>query len=316
MNRRVCARRFARRRWPSILMLCWLCAALSPALAADPLVIDADTQFSYADALFERGAFDPAIVEFERFVNFFPTDERVARALLAIGQSHFEQRRFAAARAACARLIDRHSPNEIAVRAYFLISRCHAAEGAFGAAVLNLKNLLAVADDPAVRDEALYRTAWLHIETGAWEPARAAFARISPAGRDRFDLDAVETRLAAADTLPRKNPTAAGLLGIVPGGGFLYCERYQDALTAFFLNGALIWAALEAFDNDLEALGTVIAFVEFGFYAGSIYGGVASAHKANRRQTRNFIERLKQETRLSLGIDAEGRPALALRWRF
>ena len=38
------------------------------------------------------------------------------------------------------------------------------------------------------------------------------------------------------------------------------------------LNAGLILSAWEAFDNELYALGGVISFVEFGFYAGNIYG--------------------------------------------
>jgi hypothetical protein len=100
--------------------------------------------------------------------------------------------------------------------------------------------------------------------------------------------------------IPRKNPQVAGFLSILPGGGYFYCERYQDALVAFLLNGALIVASWEAFDQGNPALGGIIAAVEFGFYAGNIYGGIASAHKYNNRKTHDFIESLKEMAQIDV----------------
>ena len=115
----------------------------------------------------------------------------------------------------------------------------------------------------------------------------------------------------------RKNPGLAGALAIVPGVGYLYCERYQDALIALLVNGGLIWAACEAFHNDLYALVAVITFVEVGFYAGNIYGSVSSAHKYNRKNERQWIDNLRRR----LKVDLAGRPAnmgfeLSLRYTF
>jgi hypothetical protein len=65
--------------------------------------------------------------------------------------------------------------------------------------------------------------------------------------------------------IKRKNPTTAGLLSIIPGAGHLYCERKRDALISFFLNGAMIYAAYEAFDHDLDVLGGIITFFELWY---------------------------------------------------
>ena len=82
--------------------------------------------------------------------------------------------------------------------------------------------------------------------------------------------------------------------------GQLYCERYEDALIAFLVNTGLIWATVEAFSNDLYALGSVIGFVGLGFYAGNIYGAVGDAHKFNRRAVRTFSNGLT--TRWRVGV--------------
>jgi len=81
-------------------------------------------------------------------------------------------------------------------------------------------------------------------------------------------------------------------------------------LIAFLVNGALIAATYAAFDNDNYALGGILAFVELGFYTANIYGATTSAHKYNKAQTRNFIEKLKQNTKIQLAADYRKRGVL------
>ena len=51
---------------------------------------------------------------------------------------------------------------------------------------------------------------------------------------------------------------------------------------SFLFNTGMICAACLAFDHDNPALGSVIAFVETGFYSGNIYGSITAAHKYNK----------------------------------
>jgi len=107
-------------------------------------------------------------------------------------------------------------------------------------------------------------------------------------------------------------PNTAGLLAIIPGAGHLYCERNKDALISFLLNGAMIYAAYEAFDHDLDVIGGIITFFELGFYSGNIYSAVSSAHKYNRDEKSKFLDYLKKNTKvnISLGKHHEGESLL------
>jgi hypothetical protein len=168
-----------------------------------------------------------------------------------------------------------------------------------------------------VIDKARYELGWLHVDQGRWNDADHPFGLISPGNRERFQVADLKQALALSGTIPVKHPSTAGFLSIVPGGGQLYCHRYQDALTAFLINAGLIWAAWEAFDSEQYALGSVISFVEFGFYAGNIYGAVSGAHKYNRDRIAEYRERLNQRRQMSLSIapSPEG-AALCLTIRF
>jgi hypothetical protein len=186
-----------------------------------------------------------------------------------------------------------------------MLSEAHVKQNALGLAIISLNNLITLTHNQEVRDEAYYRLGWIYLESASWEKARFYFSKISDENKTKYKLERLTTELNREKSIPKKDPGLAGFLSILPGAGYFYCERYQDALIAFLLNGGLILAAYESFDDNNNALGGVIAFVEFGFYAGNIYGAVNSAHKYNRKQTVQFIKNLKENTKINLSADVK-----------
>jgi tetratricopeptide (TPR) repeat protein len=266
------------------------------------LTIDADGQYRFAQSRLEDGAFDEAIVEFNRFVHFFPADPRINHARFQTGMAHFNAGRYQAAAAIFNRQTLEYKGSTLDNDAFFMLSRSHARQGLVDQAMVDLHNLMAISSEPDLIDKARYELAWLHVDQGRWNDANRALGLITRDNQSRFLVSDLKQALARSDRIPFKNPTAAGWLSIVPGGGQVYCNRYQDALTAFLLNAGLIWAAWEAFDNELYALGSVISFVEFGFYAGNIYGAVSSAHKYNRERNSEFRDSLIRRRQMSLSL--------------
>jgi hypothetical protein len=133
---------------------------------------------------------------------------------------------------------------------------------------------------------------WIAADQGDWEGAGRAWDRINI--NSTLPRDALITALKDARPLPHKSPTLAGTLSIVPGMGQLYLGRGQDALVALVIAGGSIWASWEAYDNDLPALGTLLALVGAGFYAGNIYGAVSGAYKFNQLQIDGFSHDLRR----------------------
>jgi TolA-binding protein len=264
------------------------------------LVIDSDKQFEFAEHYFFNKEYLSAVDEFKRFVYFFPKDERVEMALFKIGMSYFYSKHYAEAIGAFNALIEEYGETELAVQSYLMISESHMGHRAYGAAVIILHNLITITAKTDVRDEAYYRIGWIYVETANWEKARRYFSKISTQNQDKYRLKKLSEELDKEKLIPEKSPRLAGFLSVIPGAGFFYCERYQDALVAFLLNGGLIWAAYESFDEEHYALGALITFVEVGFYAGNIYGAINSAHKYNRNHTRRFIEEFKENRKLKL----------------
>ncbi|MBU0986997.1 MAG: tetratricopeptide repeat protein [Proteobacteria bacterium] len=281
------------------------------------MVIDADKQFEFAQHLFSNQKFSGAIAEFQRFIYFFPQDDRIELAMYSIGMAYFNSSRFKETVNSFQTLIDRYGETDLGIKSYLMISESHMQLNAAGPAIINLHNLITITTDKNVQDEAYYRLGWIYLETASWENARRYFSKISLTNADKYKLNRLSVDLDQEKFIPKKNPQLAGLLSVIPGAGHLYCERYQDALIAFLINGALIFAACESFDNDNPVLGGVIAFVEFGFYGGNIYGAVSGAHKYNRDKTGRFIENLKETHKLKLSAGfGKNRGGLALRFEF
>lgn len=272
------------------------------------LVIDADKQFEFAEHFFSNQEYASAISEYERFIYFFPEDDRIEPAMFRIGMAHFKSKRFQQAVNALKTLIKKYGRTDLSIRSYLMISESYVKLNAFDAAIINLHNLITITGDENIQDEAYYRIGWLYIEMASWEKAKNYFSKISAPNKDTYRLKRLAVDLDKEKIIPQKNPRLAGVLSVIPGAGFLYTERHQDALIAFLLNGALMYAAYEAFDNNNDALGGIITLVEFGFYTGNIYGAVSSAHKYNRTKTGRFIQKLMENHKVnfSAGFNAKG----------
>jgi tetratricopeptide (TPR) repeat protein len=296
-----------------ISLLCIPCAVK----AGQTVSVDADVQFEYADSLYTGGNFLMAAAEYNRFIFLFPGHTRVEEAAYNVGLCHLSARQYSRAVQSFKEIMLSYPDGLYNDQAQFRMSEAYLSSNQTGAAITSLRNLTVAADDVDVRDEAYYRLGWVYIGMGQWEQALTLFTEISREGRNTYRLEELSGALAEEPKMKQKSSALAGTLAIIPGAGYLYCGRYQDALIALLVNGGLIWAAYEAFSNDLYALGSVITFVEIGFYAGNIYGSVGSAHKYNRKKERQWIENLRQRLKVNLASRPENRGIeLSLRYSF
>ena len=304
----------------SLFFLTWLVTNNSFLMAAENntrFVIEPDSQFEFADSYFQKGRYLEAVTEFERFIHFFPEKPGVPEARYRIGLAFFNIGRYKEAIESFSTVIERHYPSELAMKSYFRMSESFIKLDDPGSAIRLLRHLSETAPSELIRDEAFYRIGWINLELGNFSQARDSFAKISRENRERFRLRELTSVLSKDKLFLQKDPFLAGAFSIIPGAGFLYTERYQDALTAFLLNSAFIWAAYESFESGNEALGGIVTFVGSGFYLGNIYGAVSGAHKYNRRSKRKFLEDLHLRTGVTLSdADDMGGLFLGVSFRF
>jgi len=257
---------------------------------AKELVIDSDMQYEYARKLFSEKDYQTAMMEYKRFIHFFPESERIDQAQMNIALCLFHLERFRHAARAFDRIIRQNADDKITEKAVFYQSRTFMRLGNSGYAKLVLRNYLKLVTRVELKDKIYFSLARIHLaeaeksKKGALELAEKALLKISKAGAAEHETDRYLALIEKAENAPKKKPLLAGAAAVIPGAGFAYCERYQDAFITFLLNSGLIWAAYEAWEDGNKPLAGVIGFVETGFYSGNIYGAVSSAHKHNRAQ--------------------------------
>jgi tetratricopeptide (TPR) repeat protein len=268
-------------------------------------------QFAFAESLFQERDYFRAITEYKRFAFLYPGDAaRVEASRFRIGECYFLAERWEEAVEAFRQF----------VREFPLSPRVDEALLYMGAAEKKRKRYdeaLSLFDAVAERGQArehrnrgVYEGALVLLEKGDWQGARERFLRVGEDSPLRRPALVYSDGLQKEKDLPRKDPAVAGTLAaILPGAGHLYTDRPKDALVAFLLNGAFIWAAVELFDDGNTVAGAVVTFFELGWYTGNIYSAVGSAHKYNRRIRDDHLKTLKEQALLSRR-DGHGTPSL------
>ena len=280
------------------------------------ITIDSDEQFRFAEQTMEKGDYLRAVVEFERFLQFFPEDKRVPNARLLIARCYMKAKDYESARKVLNEVMKDYAGTLVGGKALFLMGECYYEQGLYEEAERYFRGVVAAYPELELRNNAVYRIGWIQMQTGKWHEASETFKNVG-AGSPLFsNAQDLSTKSLSAELLPYKDPTTAGALSVVPGLGHAYCERYKDGLVAFLLNGLFIWATIEAFHEDQEVLGGILGFVELGLYSGTIYSAVNSAHKHNRKLKNDFLQGLPEAVDLNIFATREGRIGLALKFTF
>ena len=287
-------------------LLCLISSGILSVAAEDQippeLIINADTQYQFAMEYYNQSQYFKAIAEFERFIYFFPDNDKVDDAWYHIGVAYLNTGRYREAIEPLSQVAEKSIDQNLKTKALFRMSETFVNLEDHGSAINLLDHVIDTVSNPITKDEAHYRAGWIYLQQNQMEKARQRFGMIDRQNQELFRLQELEKELSREKLFPERNPRLAGFLSIIPGAGFAYCERYQDALVAFLLNAGLILAAYESFDSGNEALGGIIAFVSTGFYVGNIYGAVSSAHKYNRASHQRFLEHLKSKAQVTISL--------------
>ncbi|MBN1102733.1 MAG: tetratricopeptide repeat protein [Deltaproteobacteria bacterium] len=286
-------------------------------LNAAEVIIRSDEQLRLAEEAMGKGEHQRAVVELERFLHFFPDHEKVARVRYLIGVCYLKGKAYEKARDALGQVIKTYPGSPIAGDALFMIGESYYRQGLPQEAEKIFQQVMAEYPEPEMKNRAIYRIGWCRMKTDRWKQASESFGAVDPGSPLHANAYLLSQKSLHGETLPSKDPTTAGVMaGLLPGLGHAYCERYKDGLVALVLNGLFIWATYEAFDQDHDVLGGILAFLELGWYSGNIYSAVNCAHKYNRAKKNDFLRNLKDETDLHLLVTDQGHVGLALQTRF
>lgn len=289
-----------------VFVLCG--GAINGLNAQQSIALTPEMQFDFAEFLFNNKDYTAAKVEFQKFIFVFPQDFRVEIAGFKIGMSLFYQKEYENALDQFRKMLERYGPSEMGINCGLLISKCYLALNDVDSAIRTLNALIEQTDVPEFHRQIYYQMAWIYVDSGDFKNASLTFEKIKLSGSSEYPIESITGAINDPQNIPSKSPVLAGVLSIVPGGGYAYCGRYSDALMSLVVNSACAAAAYESFDQDLEVLGGIIAAVGIGFYGGNIYGGVSSAYKYNQSRRSEFIHNLKNQFNIDLtaGVDSNG----------
>jgi len=249
--------------------------AMSPVWGSDQRQV-----FSFAERLYAEHDYYRAITEYKRFLHLAPDAPEAPRAALRIGESLLAGERWKDAESALQRVLSSYPHSAAAEQAGLLLSEVAYRQQRYSLASEQFRRLAETAKTPQASAQARYRLAWSEIEQRKFAAAVEELNRL-----DSPQADSLAAALAGRQPIAEKSPLLAGSLsGLLPGAGQLYTGNPRDAGLAFALNAAFIWAAVEAFDHDNEALGGILCFFEIGWYGGNIYNAVNHAHRSNQRR--------------------------------
>ena len=173
-----------------------LLASVSWGGAQKLLIIDGDQQYAYAESLYAQGKYQRAIDEFERFIYFFPDDQRVGIARFKVGSAYRHSARLEEALESLHPLTSGSVDRPLARRAIFLSADCYQELKNSQKAVALLEGLASKTDHVDTADKARYRIARIHLENKEWHKAGLALDTISPSNRPAYNYTALKARLA------------------------------------------------------------------------------------------------------------------------
>ena len=256
---------------------------------------------SFAEQLYAEHDYYRAITEYKRFLHLAPDAPEAPRAALRIGESLLAGERWEDAEKALQRVLSSYPHSAAAERAGLLLPEIAYRQQRYSLASEQFRQLAETATTPQARAQARYRLAWSEIEQRNFAAAIEELNRL-----DSPQADRLAAALAGRQPIAGKSPLLAGSLsGLLPGAGQLYTGNPRDAGLAFALNAAFIWAAVEAFDHDNEALGGILCFFEIGWYGGNIYNAVNLAHRSNQRRydAEKHELQMRHGIQLKLGLE-------------
>ena len=285
----------------SIAWKTWAAAALVPgwAGAAEPARLALDL-----DAEGQRAA---AAVEFRRLALADENAENAGRWFWLAAHEYALGQELELSN----RMLDRAedaAPLALPVPVAWLRAENALAERDWDSAAFHFESLRLKADADDVREFAARGSAAARLREKDIAGARQALAG-APG-----DMAAARAAIDGYAGRRDKKPWVGGVLGIVPGLGYIYSGEYANAARSIILNSLFIWGMVETGADGDWAVFSVLTFAEFTWYSGSIYGGLDSAHRHNQRRLDDAVSDVRGDQRLA--PDLAQVPLFSLKFAF
>lgn len=282
------------------------------------LRVDESSQFALAQQFFVEKQYFRAITEYKRFIFFFPQSNLLEMAYFKIGEAYFKGKKWKQAILAFNTLEEKFPKGELIDKSLYLSGMAYLHRKEYHSSRKQFRKIINGFSGSEINDDAGLQIAMSYVEEEKWHDALMSLKEISKESDLYTSSQDFASGLEKIHDIPHKSPSLAGTFAaILPGSGHFYTGRKRDGTTAFLLNGAFIWGALEAYNDEEYVVTGILAFFELGWYFGNIYSAVSSAHKYNKRVKDGYIENLKKKISISMGtIPTDKSYFMVLNFRF
>ena len=207
-------------------------------------------------------------------------------------------------------LLDRaeDSDRELKPVALLLRAEVASAEKKHVEAVYYLQSAIGEKSSPDMRKFAVRRVAGEHLRAGQSDQARVVLSQAP--GNEAVALAALTSYERERD----KSPMLGGVLGLIPGLGYMYAGEYANGLRSLILNGLFMGAMVYSGVEDQWGAFAVIAFFEITWYSGSIYGGIDAAQRYNRARQERCLDAVQGQAEFV--PEFKQLPIISLQFRF
>ncbi len=272
---------------------------------------DLPAQIQFADSLAADNDHYRAITEYKRFLFLEPDSPLAPQVRLSISTSLLSGKRWEQADASLENLLLLHPQSPEAAKGQLIYANSAYERGDFSLARDRYRSLAKTQPDADTLNYTNFRIGWTFLEQDNPQKARTHFSLLPQHQKDQLLND-----LESYQSLHQKSPFIAGSLSaILPGTGQIYTGRLRQAALSFLLNGAFIYGAIEAFNNENYAVGGILLFFEIGWYGGNIYNAVNNAHKFNVRIKHKHKEQMRSRLNLQIGM-LKNTPLVTLNYHF
>ena len=166
------------KRFCSFFLFFVISLSHSPSVFSDQIVIDSEDQYRFAQAALDKGEHLRAITEFERFVYFFPRDDRVPEARYRIGLCYIMAKDHDSGRRALEDVYMDYSSMPVGGKALFLIGESYYEEGLLEEAARYFKKVVEAYPHLELKNRALYRLGWNWMKQDKWGEASETFMKV------------------------------------------------------------------------------------------------------------------------------------------
>ncbi|MFH1478088.1 MAG: hypothetical protein ABIH24_11450 [Verrucomicrobiota bacterium] len=207
-------------------------------------------------------------------------------------------------------LLDRVEDNDSALKPMALLLRAEvaSAEKKHVEAVYYLQSAVGEETSSDMRKFVVRRAAGEHLRAGQLAQAHAVLNQ-APG-----DETAAQAALKRYEQERDKSPVLGGLLGLIPGLGYIYAGEYANGLRSLILNGLFMGAMVYSGVEDQWGAFAVISFFEITWYSGSIYGGIDAAQRYNRTRQERCLDAVQGQA--AFVPDFKQLPVVSLQFRF